>query len=163
VLRLARSIRLAVEQRRTRIYPVLIGAASAHATALATDWLPEAERGLAVIRPPMASELDSALTRLEELRSRARGQVHLKGELESLDRLDGEIRAAAQEIAVLTTCPVCKKERPDPWRALHPRDDGSYECDSCQDCQAHWEVRRCLLGASIIQCCGQIRYRPQAN
>lgn len=145
VLRLARSIRLAVEQKRTKNYPVMIGAASSQSAVLAAGWLRKAERGLEVIRPPADSELNIAHTKLEELRRRVRGQVHLKGELESLDRLGGELRGAAQIIAALTTCPVCKHERPDSWRALRPRDDGSYECDSCQNCQVYWEVRRCLV------------------
>ena len=112
---------------------------------LAAGWLRKAERGLEVIRPPADSELNIAHTKLEELRRRVRGQVHLKGELE----LPRSPRWRASGRGPDNRCPHhmprLQAERPDSWRALRPRDDGSYECDSCQNCQVYWEVRRCLV------------------
>jgi len=143
VLRLARNIRLAAERESTKNYPVPVSAATAHADALTADWLLRAERGLAVIRPPSPAEADHAMTTLSGLRGRARGQAHPRGELQSLDRFEAEVRAAADKTASFTTCPVCRQERPDPWRALHPRpDDRTYACDACKRCGAHWEIRR---------------------
>jgi hypothetical protein len=144
VLRLTRNIRLAAERERTKSYPVPVSAATAHANALTADWMPRAERGLAVIRPPSPAEEDRAMAALGGLRARARGQAHLRGELQPLDGLEAEVRAAADKTEGFTTCPVCRQERSDPWRALHPRpDDGTYSCDACQSCGARWEIRRC--------------------
>ena len=39
------------------------------------------------------------MTALGGLRARAHGQLHLRGELQSLDRLEGEVRAAAAKTA----------------------------------------------------------------
>jgi hypothetical protein len=144
VLRLARNIRLAAERERTKSYPAPVSAAASQADTLTADWLPRAERGLKIIRPPSPAELNSAMTALGALRTRARGQAHLRGELGPLDRLESEVRAVANKTAAFTTCPACGQERPDPWRALHPRtDDGTYGCDECQNCGARWEIRRC--------------------
>lgn len=144
VLRLARNIRLAAEYERTMSYPIPISASASHANALTADWLPKAERGLEVIKPPTPAEQDRAMTALDGLRTRARGQAHLRGELKPLDRLEATVRAAANKTEGFTTCPVCGRERPDPWRAFHPRsDDGTYDCDKCQNCGARWEIRRC--------------------
>jgi hypothetical protein len=144
VLRLARNIRLAAEREWTRSYPVPVSAATSHADALTADWLTRAERGLAVIRPPSPAEEDRTMTALGRLRARARGQANLRGELQALDQLEAEIRAVADKTEGFTTCPVCRQERSDPWRALHPRPgDGTYGCDACQRCGARWEIRRC--------------------
>jgi hypothetical protein len=144
VLRLARNIRLAVERERTKSYPIHVDAATSHADALTADWLPRVERGLAVLSPPSPAEEERAMTALGGLRARARGQAHLRGELQPLNRLEAEVRAAADKTSGFTACPVCRQERSDPWRALHPRpDDGTYGCDACQRCGARWEIRRC--------------------
>lgn len=144
VLRLARNIRLAVEYAGRKRYPVPVAAAGTHANALAADWLTRNKHGLSVVRPPSPAERDRAKAVLSGLRTRAQGQFHLRGELEPLDQLQDEVETAADITRALATCPVCQTERPDPWRALHPRpDDDTYICDPCQNCAARWEIRRC--------------------
>src|SRR5205085_7550384 len=87
MLRLARSIRYLLEKERTRDYPFALDAARAHAEVIQADWLPVVPGGVAVIRPPSAAELDTAIAQLGAFRKRVAAQVSRRGEVEPIERL----------------------------------------------------------------------------
>ncbi len=156
VMRLARSLRCALERERHRDYPVMLSCSQYHARVAAqgaANWISARTGGLAVIRPPGPGDYEAAFTRLQQARKRAEGDLNRRGEAEPLAALASALPAAAEHVADFATCPVCHYGRPDAWRSMHPRSGDTYACACTRipdQCGTRWELRSCS-----VRTCGQ--------
>ncbi|MES9606218.1 hypothetical protein [Actinomadura sp. NPDC000929] len=144
VTRLARSLRWALAQHLFERYPARIDCPSRDANAVAegADWIAAAANGLTIVRPPAPHELAAVLRRIGTLAHRTAQFMQRGDNAELVDRLRDEVRAAAESLAELVRCPLCRNASSDPARTFQARDGSTFR-STCDVCKATWELRRC--------------------
>ncbi|MEU6787007.1 hypothetical protein ABZ912_48135 [Nonomuraea angiospora] len=141
--RIARSLRWAIEDDRLGLYPVHVRCDRTEAAmiAAAAPWTQQVPHGVEVVVPPSPQEIAKARSLIVETRVDRAHLARVAFTAERLRRLWAELEEAARWTATLTRCPICAKPAPDPARAFHRRDDGTFRC-ACE-CKSVWETRRC--------------------
>lgn len=144
VTRLARSLRWALAQHLFARYPARIDCPGRYANAVAdgTDWIATSTNGLTIVRPPAPRELAAVRRRIGTLGHRTAQFMQRGDNAELVDRLQDEIAAAAESLAELARCPLCRNASSDPSRTFQARDKSTFR-STCEVCKASWELRRC--------------------
>ncbi|MEU8303107.1 hypothetical protein AB0C84_06045 [Actinomadura sp. NPDC048955] len=144
VTRLARSLRWALAQHLFARYPARIDCPARYANAIAegTDWIVRSANGLSVVRPPASHELAAVRRRIGTLGHRSAQFMQRGDNAELVDRLQAEVKAAAESLAELARCPLCRNASSDPSRTFQVWDKATFR-GSCDVCRASWELRRC--------------------
>ena len=98
-----------------------------------------------MLRPPRPQELAEAESALAKIRTAAVHPRQRQRHRERVADLVADLRAACDDLAKLTICPVCQRAAAQPDRAMKLRDDLTYRC-ACEWCHSSWETRLCHCG-----------------
>lgn len=160
--RIARSLRWAIEDDRLRLYPVHVRRDRTEAAmiAAAAPWTQQVPHGVEVVVPPSPQKIVKARSLIVETHSDRAHPARVAFTAERLRRLWAELEETAHWTATLTRCPICAKPAPDPVRAFHRRDDGTFRC-VCE-CKSVWETCRChsCKRPMTSSCCERPSLRP---
>jgi hypothetical protein len=147
VTRLARSLRWVLALHVLARYPARIQCPSEYANAIASgiEWLNPSTNALSLKRPVAPHEVAAVHRRIETLGFRAAHFMQRGDNAVVIERLHAEFDAAAESMAELARCPLCRISSIDPSRTFQPRDNDTFR-SRCDFCEASWELRRCERG-----------------
>jgi hypothetical protein len=145
--RVARLLRSAIDDAAAQPYPPAVpcDVEGVAPVAEAAHWLAAGPGELMVLRPPRPQELAETVSALAKIRTAAVHTRQRQRHRERVADLVADLRAACDDLAKLTTCPVCQRAAAQPDRAMKPRDNRTYRCD-CEWCHTSWETRLCHCG-----------------
>ena len=145
--RVARLLRSAIDDPAAQSYPprVPCDVEGVAPVAEAARWLAASPGELTVLRPPRPQELAETVSALAKIRTAAVHPRQRQRHSERVADLVAGLQVACDDLAKLTTCPVCQRAAAQPDRAMKLRDNLTYQCD-CEWCHTSWETRLCRCG-----------------